>query len=241
MVLFLTRIPVPYRVDYSEEALESGIKYLPLVGLIIGLILYGFSEFLTMIGLDRGIVVALSWTLYIIVTGGLHIDGLADTFDGHFSNRDRDRVLEIMKDSQIGSFGVLGIVSVLGLSIVCSYYLDNSYFLFYPILGRGTALLICRVNKYARDSGMGKVFVEKCTALDAFTGNIFLMLLVVYAYGWTGLLPPLITIAVITASVSRIAKAIGGITGDTIGFTIEVSQMVYLIVAYILSALNVGF
>lgn len=241
MVLFLTRIPVPYKVDYSEESLEKGIKYLPLVGLVIGLILYGFSEILTVIGLDRGITVALVWVLYIVLTGGLHIDGLADTFDGHFSNRDRDRVLEIMRDSQVGSFGVLGILIILGLALLCSYYLDNTYFLLYPVVGRAVALSICYRSSYARASGMGKVFVEKCKLVDVFMGMTFLFLLILYLHGWRDVIALVATILMLGASIAKISRVIGGITGDSIGFAIELSQMLYLLLGYLVLNLNVGF
>lgn len=232
MILFLTRIPLPYRVRYDEDELAKGIKLMPLVGLLIGGILYGGALLLEAVGFERGIVTVIVWTLYIAITGGLHIDGLADTFDGVYSNRDRERVLEIMKDSQIGTFGVLGIIAVLGLGMVSSYYLDYIVYFVFPIAGRSIALIVCAVNRYAREDGMGKAFIDRCGKTEMAVGIISGILVSFCSLGMAGTIAIVLALSVSVAAARKIDGIIGGITGDVIGFTIELSQSVFLVAIY---------
>ena len=102
---FYTRIPIFIKSEVSEEEFYSSMTLLPVVGLIIGGILY--IPWYLLREIPKEIVSFLMVFLYIWLTGGLHIDGFIDTLDGILSNRDRERVLEIMKDSRVGSFGVI--------------------------------------------------------------------------------------------------------------------------------------
>ena len=105
MLGFFARIPVP-QIEYTEERYIKGIPLLPFVGAVSGgllLCVYQLSRWLPMP------VTALALFLaYLLITGGLHLDGLGDSCDALFSGRDREKMLEIMKDSRSGSFGVLG-------------------------------------------------------------------------------------------------------------------------------------
>lgn len=232
MVLFLTRIPLPLKVDYNEEEMAKGIKYMPAVGLFIGLILYGASYAMGIFGFDRGVVNASVWLIYLAVTGGLHIDGLADTFDGIYSNRDRDRVLEIMKDSHIGAFGVLGIIAVMGFGVVNAYYLPETAYLVFPVVGRSVALVASGLNSYARKDGMGKVFVDRCGKLEMAVGTISSSAFAIYFFGLPGLIGLFFSAAVTLAMARKVSSTVGGITGDTIGCSIELSQVAFLFGLY---------
>lgn len=232
MVLFLTRIPLPLKVDYNEEEMAKGIKYMPLVGLLIGGLLYGLSYAMGIFEFDRGIVNASVWMLYLGITGGLHIDGLADTFDGIYSNRDRDKVLEIMKDSHIGAFGVLGIIAVMGFGILNSYYLPEAAYLVFPIVGRSVSLLVSGRNVYARPDGMGRVFVDRCGKLEMAVGMISSVLSVAWLFGIPGLIGLGFSSIIALAMARKVSRTIGGITGDTIGCSIELSQATFLFGLY---------
>lgn len=232
MVLFLTRIPLPFKVDYNEEEMAKGIKYMPLVGLLIGSLLYGLSYGMGIFDFDRGVVNVSVWLLYLGITGGLHIDGLADTFDGIYSNRDRDRVLEIMKDSHIGAFGVLGIIAVMGFGIVNSHYLPETAYLVFPIVGRSVSLLVSGRNIYARPDGMGKVFVDRCGNLEMAVGTISSSAVAAYFFGLPGLIGLFFSAAITLAMAKKVSSTIGGITGDTIGCSIELSQATFLFGLY---------
>ena len=115
---FLTRLKIVNQTEWSVEDFGKSVVAFPYVGLIIGLILailYGvLSPFIPIMPLMLIIVVA-----EFLITGGLHADGLMDTSDGLFSGRERERKLEIMKDSRIGSFGVVAFVFVTLLKALC--------------------------------------------------------------------------------------------------------------------------
>jgi len=114
LIQFMTRIPIPLKISYSEKKLGKSIKFFPLVGLIIGLVLY-FTNFLITVYLknifyNKTIIAIFLIILEILIVGIIHIDGLADTFDGLFSYAKKEKMLEIMKDSRIGTNGAVVLI-----------------------------------------------------------------------------------------------------------------------------------
>ena len=95
---FMTRIPIPIKVDYDPKKLGKSIKFFPFVGLIIGLILYYSSIILVKFSKNNLINALIVIVIELMVVGIIHIDGLCDTFDGLFSYREKEKMLEIMKD-----------------------------------------------------------------------------------------------------------------------------------------------
>ena len=232
MLTFLTRIPIKYPYEYKKEDLSRGISLLPLIGLIIGMILWGVAILTSR--LDNMVTSLLVWSIYIWITGGLHIDGLADTVDGVFSNRDQERMLEIMKDSRIGTFGVISILMMLAFNIVLTNYIDYKLLVLVPVIGRSCALLISSVSKYARDEGMGKEFIESCGRKERIMSYIY-PIIIGSIIDYKLIIPIVITMIVALYLVKHINNKIGGITGDVIGFTIEITQTIFIFVAYILN------
>lgn len=234
MITFLTRLPVRYPFEFKERDFIKGIYYIPIVGLIIGGILWLVAQLYVYI--DRPVLSIMLWIIYIWITGGLHIDGLADTVDGVFSNRSRERALEIMKDSRIGAFGVLVIMMVYMLNIIVSIYLPIIVFLFIPVVGRASAIIGCTFGHYARkDTGMGKGIVENCN-IKEFIYVLFLTLTlaVIFKVELYIVLSILLSFVFIYL-ISRYIKAkLGGFTGDTIGFTVEISQSIFILLSYLL-------
>ncbi|MDR3365230.1 MAG: adenosylcobinamide-GDP ribazoletransferase [Clostridiales Family XIII bacterium] len=153
MVGFFTRLPVP-QIEFTEERYRKAAKLLPLVGLAVGAILVLVSAIgLVTPPMIRGAVLACA---YIILSGGLHFDGLADTCDGVFSGRSREQSLEIMKDSRIGVFGTLGIFMVGLLYFALLTAAPAPALLVFPVCGRACCLLSASLAPYARADGMGK-------------------------------------------------------------------------------------
>ena len=105
---FFTRLPVP-KTSFTEERFKKGLKLMPLAGLVIGIILVLILLLLNALSVPILVRSAILVGAYIFITGGLHFDGLADTCDGVFSGRNREQSFEIMKDSRIGVFGMIGI------------------------------------------------------------------------------------------------------------------------------------
>ncbi|MGE5613890.1 MAG: adenosylcobinamide-GDP ribazoletransferase, partial [Bacillota bacterium] len=106
MLQFLTTLPVKINVKAGREDFGKGLVLAPLVGLVVGALTAGFN-YLFGILFPPLVTAVLTVAVYILLTGGLHLDGLGDTADGIFSNRPAERVLEIMKDSRVGTNAVI--------------------------------------------------------------------------------------------------------------------------------------
>ena len=112
---FMTRIPIRIETGFDEEFHKS-IVYFPLVGFVIGVITYIFG-WLSLTIFDPFISAIVITLIEVLTTGGLHIDGLGDTFDAIYSNRDKERILEIMKDSRLGTNSLLAIMFLILLKV----------------------------------------------------------------------------------------------------------------------------
>ena len=232
MITFFTRIPIRYNYEYNEDDFIRGIKFLPLIGLLIGVLMYVPVFFQNVI--CRPAISLLTWVIYICITGGLHIDGLADTFDGLFSNRDKERILEIMRDSRIGTFGVLGILLLIIWNLVFTSYIDLRYIILVPVVGRSAAVLSASISQYAREGqGMGKAFIENCGTKEAISAVIFSYLFAFLFLRLKALIILTITYLAVFITTNDIKRKIGGMTGDTIGFIIEFSQGIFIFVLYL--------
>lgn len=236
---FFTRVPIRIDRQIKYQEYIDGIWWLPVISLIIGVPLYVASFAYAYI--DTTLVSIIVLGIYLLTTGALHIDGLADTMDALGSNRDKNRMLMIMKDSSIGTFGVLAIVVYAIAMVAVLSVVDAKFLLIYPLVGRTVATIVARVNTYARDEGMGASFVNGAKVPHYLLGTgvfiaisyllfglDYMLIVASIAYAFT-------TICSILAARS-IAKKLGGITGDVVGYIIEVSQVVFL---YALVALNI--
>ena len=245
MLSFFTRLPVPY-VEYEEKLYIKGIKTIPFVGIVLGLILYLVS-FLTF-WLDPEVSAVVLLMTYIFMTGGLHLDGLADTCDGVFSGRDRERMLEIMKDSRIGSFGVLAMLFFFIFYAVMYQFLPREALLILPVIGKSAPLISASLADYARPSGMGQLLVDNIKTPEVAVAVALPLVLAVgmgvissgiWAPTWAWTVIYLIAAVVAELSVVLLTKwlkkKLGGITGDTHGMVCEVSQMVFAFCVYLLT------
>lgn len=228
VIAYFTRLPVPY-VEYTEERYLKCFKLMPLVGLLLGAILYALSFFHLIF--HRDVVSMILLGGYICVTGGLHLDGLADTCDGIFSGRERSRMLEIMKDSHVGSFGVLAMIFFVAFYMVMYARIPYEALLILPIVGKSSPLISASMADYARPDGMGRLLVDNC-------GKVELTAALLVPTIAAALIDPYFLIPVAAGLLSvvfitwRLKKILGGITGDTMGMVCEISQMVYVFAVY---------
>lgn len=226
---FLTRIPINIPVDFNEENLAKSTFFFSLVGAIIG----GLSGIVYYLFSFINIQLAALTTVMamIIITGGLHLDGLADMFDGFMANKDKERTLEIMKDSRVGAFGVVALV----LNILTKYVLLSNLTVNVPILLilslANSRIVVCHkmiYKKIARPGGLGDMFHRSNPKKYALTGagiyiGIITFLNSIY-------LIPLVTTIIAGEIISSMAyKKIGGFTGDIYGATIEIGEIISLI------------
>ena len=236
MLSFFTRLPVPY-VEYEEERYIKGIKTIPFVGLVLGAILYLVS----FVGrwFHPQVTAMILLAAYIFMTGGLHLDGLADTCDGVFSGRDRERMLEIMKDSRIGSFGVLAMLFFFLFYSVMYQFLPREALFVLPVIGKSAPLISASLAEYARPSGMGRLLVDNITAKEVMIAVILPFLTAMAIPGMQQELCVVLMIACVLGEFSVVfltawlKKKLGGITGDTHGMVCEASQMVFAFFVYV--------
>ena len=184
----------------------------------------------------------------VILTGGLHIDGLGDTFDAIYSYRDKEKMLEIMKDSRLGTNSLLAIVFLVLLKVSFIYSIINVGYLwmiiFMPVVSRLGVILMMYKTKSPRKNGMGNLFIGKATIGMFATAIIYTVILilligkVLFLANYIELLKMLISIVVLfifnEIFKRHIYKKIDGVTGDILGCTIELGEVVYIISIYML-------
>lgn len=225
---FLTVLPVPG--ECSEEELGRGLFYFPVVGVFIGLIaaLSGWYVYELLPPLLASVVMVV---ILIMITGGFHLDGLADSADGFFSARLRPQMLEIMRDSRIGAMGVLALLSVLLLKITALSEMGAekaciTLFLM-PVAGRTLMVIKMALFSYVRkDGGVASVFVSDRLRLRnaAFFASAVLYCSCWFAAGTDGLLAGGLAVVGVGFFGLYCKKKIGGITGDTLGAASELAE-----------------
>lgn len=237
MLQFLTTIPIKITLDVSEEDYGEGLAFAPIIGLVIGGIL-AVTNYFTVSIFPTSINSIIIIIEYILLTGGLHLDGLGDTFDGLFSNRPKERILEIMKDSRLGTNAVLAIVSVLllyygFLSQIPPEYMPVVLVLF-PVAGRMATLIGAAVSNYARNNGLGKSFVDYCGLKQLALGVFFSIIIFGIAYSFYGVGLCILSIAAALITVRFLSSKIDGVTGDILGAICELNQVVTIACFFIL-------
>ena len=162
--MFYTRIPCPKNIDHNPDYINKATRYFPLIGWIVGAIsflVYYLSSFV----FDPPIAIVLSLVTGILVTGAFHEDGLADVADGFGGGWTKSKILEIMKDSQVGAFGAISLVLILLLKYVALYANIEKFndplvllliFVSYHSIARLTAVSIVFTSEYSREDESSK-------------------------------------------------------------------------------------
>ena len=238
MIQFMTRYPIPVTIEFTAERFVQGMKWMPLVGLLAALpATIAFLVVDRFLGAELATIAAV--IVLILITGGLHLDGIADTADGLFCYRSRERMLEIMRDSTLGANGVIAIVLTVFLKYLLLHNIPTSgaalAVLVTPVLGRMALVWHSAVARYAREergigdyvnqTGLAQAAAATCVSLGIVAGVLIL---------W-GLEPRLVAMVVVILHVPTILLAVlfafylkrrlGGITGDTIGATVELAEI----------------
>ncbi len=236
-VSFLTRVPV----NAAGGDLQSAFWAFPLVGAAIGLIGGGVYALAVLAGLPLMAAVILAFMAMAWLTGALHEDGLADTADGFGGGRDREAKLAIMRDSRIGSYGVLTLILVMGLKITLVTHIGARTGEIITVVAaltaaaatsRGAMLFVPVLLGPARADGLGRSVAE--TLPLRLVAPAVLAVAVTGIAGWhIGWVPA--TGSIIGASLAIVAVAwlaarqIGGYTGDTLGAAQQISETASLV------------
>jgi len=226
---FFTRIPIKKAVDFNDKNIRNSIFFYPFVGALIGaiagLIYYPIAKY----SVDIATLGAL--LIMVILTGGLHIDGLSDTFDGFLSNRDRERVMEIMKDSRIGAFGVLSIVILLLFKFVIISSFKGNLPIALVLSLANSRLVVSRIISYkkvARKGGLGEMFHKSNPGKFILVSGAIYIAILLFLNSYY-IIPLIATFIVGELFCGWSYKKIGGMTGDTYGAIIEIGDVVSLL------------
>lgn len=234
---FLTRIPIPITIDIKEDSFTKGVAYYPLVGGIIGLINVLVFLLFNQITTDY-IAIAMVLLANTMVTGAFHLDGLADTCDGIYSSRTKDRMLEIMKDSRVGTNGVLAIIFDLGLRFICLYALLDVNILWplllAPVGAKTCVALLLGISKYARKEGLASMYLNHMTKWPVIIALILGGSIFFVSIKFNGLVILLIMLVLSYLYRNYIYKKIDGMTGDTLGAANELLEIVCFILMLII-------
>ncbi len=242
---FLTRLRVP-SVPYERDSLARAVKFFPIVGLLIGagsvLLYFALAPHLSMT------VVSLLIVVYLVaITGSLHEDGLADSADGFGGGWERERVLAIMRDSRIGTYGAAALILSLLARVVLIASLPRTqaaaYLIAAPVLSRWTTLPLSFFLPPARDrgpdsgpdhscdhiDGQGARIARLTTSSSLILGSLLTFAIVFAVLHVHAVAPVLVSIGVTLLTALYYKRRIGGITGDCFGATNQLSEIaVYL-------------
>ncbi|HCE55646.1 MAG TPA: adenosylcobinamide-GDP ribazoletransferase [Lutibacter sp.] len=230
-IMFFTRIPCPKWINHSPEILNKSTKYFSLVGIIVGsygALTYWMISFI----LPENIALFLSMIATIWITGAFHEDGFADVCDGFGGGFTKEKILTIMKDSRLGTYGTIGLVGMLATKYLALSAFPNQL-LITLIAGHSISRFISTVllylYPYVRDDLTSKAkpmaHALKVSSL-IINGIIGLLPLFFYNSYWIflAIIPPFISMLFMGRFFK---KWIGGQTGDCAGATQQVAEVVF--------------
>ncbi|MEM6775973.1 MAG: adenosylcobinamide-GDP ribazoletransferase [Pseudomonadota bacterium] len=233
---FLTRLPIDVGQHYSPELFARSVRFYPLAGAVIGT-LGALIYVLCSTVFPHAVAVVCSLVGLLLITGAFHEDGLADCFDGLGGGADRATKLHIMRDSRLGTYGTLALISTLALRASVLISFPESLVAWALILGhslsRLSAVFVIHGSSYARDEGTGKPVAH---ALDgasfsfAIASGGILLLLGTIAAGLPALVSATLGLVLGHVVLRRwIEGQLGGYTGDTLGAIQQVSELGFLL------------
>lgn len=249
---FLTRVPMPRGLPFSEQRLRESARYFPLVGLFIGAALA-----LVFALLDRlfptSLAVALTLAFSIRLTGAFHEDGFADACDGLGGGLDKAQILEIMKDSRIGTYGALGSILMLATKGLALYHLAEqgldriaiALIVAHPLSRLGATALNIGLP-YVREDALSKAkpLARELSSTELIIASIVGLLPLILLPIHESALVFLVLIAMIGYAARLYKRRLGGYTGDLLGAAQQVAELgVYLalLASPNLSALSESF
>ncbi len=238
---FLTIFPVPGSPERSGEAIAASLSLFPLVGILIGALAASVALLAANL-LSPALLSVCIALIWVAVSGGFHIDGLADTADGFFSSRPRERILEIMKDGRIGAMGVIAIFFVLALKIAALTGLQQAEFwraaLLAPLAGRCAIVVLAVALPSCSPNGLGNLFCSGRSVGEALSAVGILVAAGWFVAGIAGLVAGTVSILGALLFALYCFQKIGGATGDVFGAGCEIAEATFVLTLAAQSAAN---
>jgi cobalamin 5'-phosphate synthase/cobalamin synthase len=229
-IAFCTRIPI--RVAFTPEDVGKSARWFPLVGAMLGLLYWGIAWLLRAV-FPATVIAVVIVAAEALVTGALHFDGLADTFDGFGGGKTRDDILRIMRDHAIGTYGAVALIVLAALKVTTMAALIEQHRLFpvallTPALGRWNVVFLSRWLPYARPSQAVSRHIGRWEIVWSTLTTAVLTGLVSSWHGmacWAA--------AALCAAMFGLfcRKRIGGMTGDTLGASEQIGESAVLLTA----------
>ena len=233
---FFTRIRIPDQVPHSAALLQRSTPYLPAIGLLVGS-LSALTFCIAQFVLPQSVSVLLAMTTALYVTGGFHEDGLSDTADGLGGGWDKDQILTIMKDSRVGSYGVIAVVMVLLIKFASLDEIPTTWVPALLIAGhafsRYCAILIMGSLDYVRDdaSSKSRQLTTKLSGKAMIVASVFGLLPLLWL-PFSAMVLGIVTGLLVTAWLGhQFRKWLGGYTGDCLGAVQQLSETVFYLAA----------
>jgi adenosylcobinamide-GDP ribazoletransferase len=230
----LTVIPVPGK---EGDDFSSSLPWFPVVGLIVGMIIYIAALLWALIPFEKwswGCAAVLS-AMSILLTRGLHMDGLADWADS-FGGFDRERRLAIMKDSSLGAFGVMAVTLGIIFRLVALERIAASgsliYLIIIPVISRDMLVELQTTLRYARSDGMAGLFIKGANNRHRMISHLIALGICLFS-GAAGAVLYLSAFAVTIFLKGTFRRQFNGITGDLLGASNEILEVILLIITAI--------
>jgi adenosylcobinamide-GDP ribazoletransferase len=228
---YLTIVPIPGPAHAPLEALGRSAAWFPIVGIGLGLLLV-LVDRLTGWLFSPLLAALLTVTAWKLITGGVHLDGLADCLDG-LVGRDAEHRLAIMRDSRIGAFGTIGLILFLMLEIVALAELvppvRGSALFAAPVIARATPAVLAALFRPARADGQGVAFHAGVRPSAIAVGLAAAVAAASFALGGLGVATLAAALVAAVAVAAFVAGRLGGVTGDVLGAAVEISELVVLL------------
>lgn len=223
---FLTRLPIRLPGMPAPRQLGRSLLWYPLVGLLLGTVLLAAAGLLS--GVAVPLAAALLLALWVLASGGLHLDGLADTVDAWVGGYgDRERTLALMKDPCCGPMAVAALVVLLLLKFAALWALLEAgawaALLLAPLLGRVGVLLLLLGTPYVREGGLGSALAAHVPQRAGWRA-LFASVLACLLAGWAGLLAVAVAAALFVLVRRALLQRLGGTTGDSAGALLELLE-----------------
>lgn len=238
---FLTILPIKIK-GFTEAKLARSMIFFPVIGLLIALFLAGVNSLFSFLGFNGIVLNVILVVALIILTGGMHLDGLSDTFDAISSNKDKNEMLGIMRDSHCGVMGILSIICVILLKISFLSSLSAGHkigaIILMCVFSRWAMVFLIFLFPYARDEGKGKIFSKGINQEILMIATLLAMIAAAVIFKIIGFV--ILVLAAFAAYMfgKLIAKKIGGITGDVLGATNELVEVTVLLTVCILERMG---
>ncbi|MBU4252182.1 MAG: adenosylcobinamide-GDP ribazoletransferase [Candidatus Omnitrophica bacterium] len=224
---FLTIFPVKIKPEIKNEEFGLSLFYFPFVGLAIGLVLSSSAILFSFLPvLVKGVLILI---VSVIITGGIHLDGFADTCDGFYGNKPKEKILEIMRDSRIGAMGAMGLILLLLFKFSLIVNLQGvilwKALIEMAVFSRWSQVLACGITHSARQEGKANYFIEYSSKKILILGGVFTVVLFLLMAGLKGVFLFMLSFLCVLLFIQYVKRRIGGMTGDTIGAISEIAEV----------------